>query len=58
MARYKDFSYEQTKLVPISFKKQIAEVSFEHTLCELIDKDFDLKLIQTVRGHGFRIDED
>lgn len=23
-----------------------------------IDKDFDIKLIQTVRGHGFRIDED
>ncbi len=23
-----------------------------------IDKEFDIKLIQTVRGHGFRIDED
>jgi DNA-binding response OmpR family regulator len=35
----------------------IVNVYINH-LRNKIDKDFDIKLIQTVRGHGFRIDED
>lgn len=35
----------------------IVNVYISH-LRNKIDKDFDQKLIQTVRGHGFRIDED
>jgi two-component system copper resistance phosphate regulon response regulator CusR len=35
----------------------IVNVYINH-LRNKIDKGFDAKLIQTVRGHGFRIDED
>lgn len=35
----------------------IVNVYINH-LRNKIDRDFDIKLIQTVRGHGFRIDED
>lgn len=35
----------------------IVNVYINH-LRNKIDKDFEIKLIQTVRGHGFRIDED
>jgi hypothetical protein len=37
MARYKDYSYEQTKLIPVSYDRQILPGTFEHTLCEVID---------------------
>src|SRR5215472_3024633 len=42
MARYKDYSYEQTKLIPIAFSQQILPGTFEHTLNYLIDNEFDL----------------
>lgn len=32
MARYKHYSYAQTKLIPVSFKEQILSGSFEHAL--------------------------
>ena len=35
----------------------IVNVYINH-LRNKIDKDYDIKLIQTIRGHGFRIDED
>ena len=44
MARYKDYSYEQTKLLPISFHHQILPGTFEYTLNYLIDNEFDLSL--------------
>jgi hypothetical protein len=31
MARYRDYSYEQAKLIPISFQQQILPGTFEHT---------------------------
>ena len=37
MARYKDYSYEQTKLIPIAFSNQILPSTFEYTLNYLID---------------------
>jgi transposase len=42
MARYKGYSYEQTKLIPLSFSRQILPGTFEHTLNYLIDNEFDL----------------
>ena len=30
MARYKDYSYEQTKLIPLSFDRQILAGTFEY----------------------------
>ena len=35
MARYKDYCYEQDKLIPIAFSKQIQPGSFEYTLSYL-----------------------
>jgi hypothetical protein len=34
MARYKEYSYDQTKLIPISYDQQIIPGTFEHTLSE------------------------
>jgi transposase len=42
MARYKEYSYEQTKLIPLLFSRQILPGTFEYTLNYLIDKEFDL----------------
>jgi len=44
MARYKDYSYEQTLMVPVSFEKQILPGSFEYTLCNLIDHQIDMSI--------------
>ncbi len=32
MARYKEYSYGQTKLIPLSFDRQILPGTFEYTL--------------------------
>jgi transposase len=42
MARYKRFDYDQAKLLPISFNKQIHPGTFEFTLNYLIDNQVDL----------------
>jgi transposase len=46
MARYKDYSYEQTKLIPIAFSQQILPGTFESTLNYLIDNEFDLSVFE------------
>ncbi len=46
MAQYKDYSYEQTKLIPLSFHHQILPDTFEYTLNYLIDNEFDLSLFE------------
>ena len=46
MARYKDYCYEQTKLIPISFDRQILPGTFEYTLNYLIDNEVDLSLFE------------
>jgi len=46
MARYKHYDYSQMKLLPVSFKEQILPGSFEHTLNELIDHEFDLTVFE------------
>src|SRR5712692_794019 len=42
MARYKDYSYDQHKLIPVSYEEQILPGTFEHTLNYLIDHELDL----------------
>src|SRR2546425_8529981 len=46
MARYKEYSYEQTKLIPLSFSRQILPGTFEYTLNYLIDNEFDLSVFE------------
>ena len=46
MARYKHYDYAQMKLVPVSFEQQILPGTFEHTLSELIDHEFDLSVFE------------
>ena len=42
MARYVDYNYDQMKMIPVSYEKQILPGSFEHSLSWLIDKELDL----------------
>lgn len=44
MARYKDYNYDQLKLLPVSFANQILPGSFEHTLSYLIDQELDISV--------------
>lgn len=44
MARYRDYSYEQSKLIPISFRDQILPGTFEYTLSYLVDHELDLSI--------------
>lgn len=46
MARYKEYCYEQTKLIPIAFSNQILAGTFEYTLNHLIDHEFDLTVFE------------
>ena len=51
MPRYKDYSYDQGKFIPIFFDKQILPGTFEHTLNHLIDHEMDLDE-DVARGHS------
>jgi len=42
MARYKDYDYDQMKMIPVSFDRQILPGSFEYSLAYLIDNELDL----------------
>ena len=44
MARYKDYNYDQMKMLPVSYEKQILPGSFEHSLSYLIDNELDLSV--------------
>jgi transposase len=46
MARYKEYSYNQTKLIPISFKNQIPPGTFEHALDYIVDNVLDLSVFE------------
>lgn len=46
MARYKHYDYAQTKMLPISFDRQILPGTFEYTLSELIDEHVDLSVFE------------
>ena len=42
MARYKDYDYDQLKLIPVNYHSQILPGSFEHSLSYLVDEELDL----------------
>ena len=44
MARYKDYNYDQSKLLPINFSEQILPGSFEYTVNYLVDNELDLSI--------------
>jgi transposase len=46
MARYRDYSYKQTKLLPISLLQQIQPHTFEYTINYLIDHHIDLSVFE------------
>lgn len=52
MPRFKPYSYEQTKLIPIDFKRQLQPGTFEFALSQIID-DMDLSIFD----HRFHNDD-
>ncbi|WP_260293570.1 IS1182 family transposase [Sedimenticola hydrogenitrophicus] len=44
MARYKDYNFDQMKMIPVSFDRQILPGSFEYSLSYLIDHELDLSV--------------
>ena len=46
MAKYKHYDYRQTKMLPISFDRQILPGTFEYTLNEVIDEHVDLSVFE------------
>jgi transposase len=52
MPRFKPYSYEQTKLIPIDFKRQLQAGTFEFALSHIID-DMDLSIFD----HRFHNDD-
>ena len=42
MPRFKDYNYDQTKMLPVSFEQQIIPGTFEHSLLYLIEHEIDL----------------
>jgi transposase len=50
MARYKPYSYEQTKLIPVSYDRQILPGTFEHTLSAVIDS-MDMAIFEKRYGN-------
>ena len=47
MARFKDYNYDQSKLLPINFSEQILPGSFESTLNYLVDNELDLSVFNS-----------
>jgi transposase len=46
MARYKHYDYAQTKMLPVSYERQILPGTFEYTLSYLIDNKIDLSVFE------------
>jgi transposase len=51
VARYKDYCYEQSKMIPVSFREQILPGTFEYTLSYLIDHELDLSIFDQRYGN-------
>ena len=47
MARYKEYCYEQSKLIPIAFSQQIQPGTFEYTLSYLVDHVVDMTVFES-----------
>ena len=46
MARFKDYNYDQDKLLPVRFDRQILPGSFEYNLSYLVDHELDLSIFE------------
>ena len=46
MAKYKKYSYDQGKFIPIQFDRQIVRGTFEYTLSYLVDNEIDLSVFE------------
>ena len=44
MARYKEYDYNQSKLIPVYFKDQILPGTFEYALNHIVDNELDLSI--------------
>jgi len=44
MPRFKDYDYNQSKMIPVRFEDQILPGSFEYSLAYLIDHELDLSI--------------
>jgi transposase len=53
MPRFKNYSYEQGKMIPIDFKSQIFPGTFEYALNHIVDNDLDM----SVFDHRYNNDE-
>lgn len=48
MPRYKVYDYNQTKLIPVDYRKQILPRSFEHVLSHIVDHHIDVSVFGAV----------
>jgi transposase len=46
MARYKPYDYGQTKLLPVSFERQVFPGTFEYARTELLEHEIDLSVFE------------
>jgi len=46
MAKYREYSYEQEMLLPVSLGQQIQPGTFEYTLNYVVDQEIDLKVFE------------
>lgn len=46
MARYREYCYEQSRLLPVSLRQQIQPGTFEYTINYLIDKQINLEVFE------------
>lgn len=53
MPRFKDYDYSQTKLLPVSFDRQILPGTFEYSLSYLVEHELDLRIF----NHRYANDE-
>ena len=53
MARYKEYSYEQTKLIPLCLPAQIKPGSFEYAINYIVDNEIDMSVFE----HRYKNDE-
>lgn len=44
MPHFKDYDYNQMKMIPLSFDQQILPGTFEYSLCYLVDHEIDQKI--------------
>lgn len=47
MARYKNYDYGQSKLIPVHFDRQVLPGTFEYTLSYLVEDECDLSWFES-----------